>query len=89
MSQIPDGGLDLFMAKTTNQGHKHNFYVHWLDAGWQGNTLMQAQPYNTDANMVCVPGNIEKLSDGTYKFWTEIENHGPNSTNFNLQVSSS
>jgi len=65
------------------------FWLNWNNGGWQGNTLVQAQPLNTGAGMVCTPGSINLNANGTYTFWTTIANTGPNSTYFNMQVSNS
>jgi hypothetical protein len=83
MAHIPSGGADIHIAA----GQSGSFWYHDDSSGWQGNTLIQAQPRNTGASLVCTPGEIQKLDDGSYKFWTTITNHGPNSTAFNLQVS--
>jgi hypothetical protein len=83
MSHIPSSGGVVFNflpnIPTT-------WWYHDLRQGWQGNTFIQAQPHNTDAPLVCVPGAIEKQSDGSYKFFTTITNHGVE-TDFTFQVS--
>ena len=83
MSQIPSGGNNIFIAANTNG----NWWVRWNNSGWQGNTLVEAQPLNTGAALVCTPGSIDLGSSGQYTFWTNIRNNGGNSTFFNLQVS--
>lgn len=84
MSQIPNGGANIFMAA----GHNGNFWFRWNNGGWQGNTLVEAQPLNTGANLQCTPGTIDLESNGQYTYWTNIANKGPNSTFFNMQASS-
>jgi hypothetical protein len=84
MSSIPNGGANIFIAANTSG----NWFVRWNNSGWQGNTLVESQPLNTGANMVNTPGSIDLDSSGRYTFWTNIRNAGPNSTFFNLQVSS-
>lgn len=85
MSQIAGGGANIFMAAHASG----NFWVRWNNSGWQGNTVVQAQPLNTGAAMVCVPGSITRDSSGNYTFWTNISDTSGNSTFFNLQVSNS
>lgn len=85
MSQIAGGGANVFMSAHTNG----NFFVTWNSSGWQGNTIVQAQPLNTGAAMVCTPGTINLNGNGTYTFWTNIADTSGNSTFFNLQVSNS
>jgi hypothetical protein len=85
MSDIPGGGANIFMAANTSG----NFYVHFLTPGWPGNVLVQAQPLNAGVKMTCVPGTITRLPDDTYKFWTKISLGAGESTNFNLQASTS
>jgi len=84
MSFIPNGGNNIFIAANTNG----NWWFRWNNTGWQGNTLVEAQPLNTGASIVCTPGNISLDQNGRYTFWTNIRNVGPNSTFFNMQTSS-
>jgi hypothetical protein len=84
MSQIPTGGQNIFIAQNTNG----NWGVRWNNSGWQGNTLVEAQPLNTGAALVCTSGSISVDQHGNYTFWTNIRNPPGNSTFFNLQVSS-
>lgn len=85
MSQIPSGGANIFMAGHTNA----TFGIRWNNSGWQGNTLVQAQPLNTGAAMVCTQGAINRDSSGNYSFNANIADTSGNSTFFNLQVSNS
>jgi hypothetical protein len=83
MSSIPIGGANIFMGAKASG----NFFLHNSGVGWPGNAIVEAQPLNTGASLVCVPGKIDLLSDGTFKFFTKITNNGPNSTFFNMQFS--
>jgi hypothetical protein len=84
MSHIPSsGGVHIHLKS----GKGGSWWYHDPAPGWQGNTFIQAQPYDAYASLVCVPGAIQKQDDGSYKFWTSITNHGPNETHFNIQVS--
>ena len=85
MSQIPNGGNNIFMGAHTSG----NWWVRWNSSGWQGNVLVEAQPLNTGAAMVSTPGTIDLEGNGQYTYWTNIKNNGNNSTFFNLQVSNS
>jgi hypothetical protein len=50
MSSIPSGRANSYMAAHWNNAQH---YINWDNSGWQGNTLVQAQPLNTGAQMVC------------------------------------
>jgi hypothetical protein len=84
MSQIPSGGGNIYIGAHASQ----YWVITWNNGGWQGNTFVEAQPLNTGANLTGAPGPISLNSNGTYSFGTTITNSGPNSTYFNLQVSS-
>ena len=82
MSHIPSGGSEIFIAAKTNGN-----WWYRQSGGWPGDTVVQAQPLNTGAALVCVPGSINLNADGSYTFWTNIANASTNSTYFNMQVS--
>jgi hypothetical protein len=58
------------------------------NGGWQGNTLIQTQPLNTGAGLAVTQSSVHRNSNGTYGFDYSVRNNGPNSTFFNVQVSS-
>jgi hypothetical protein len=82
MSHIPNGGSEIFIAGNTSGN-----WWYRQTGGWPGDTQVQAQPLNTGAALVSVPGSVNLNPDGTYTFWTKISNTSTNSTYFNLQVS--
>jgi hypothetical protein len=82
MSHIPTGGAGIHLAAKAHG----SWWYHDDSSGWQGVTLIQAQPRETESSLVCVPGAIQKLGDGSYRFWTTITNEGPADAVFNLQV---
>ncbi len=84
MSSIPNGGGNLYIAA----GATAYYTVTWNNGGWQGNTLIETQPLNTGASLDCVQGNVHLNSNGTYGFAYSVRDNGPNSTYFNVQVSS-
>lgn len=56
-------------------------------AGWPGNVFIQAQPLNSGAALVCVPGDIKRNAGGDiYRWRTKITNYGPNSTSFEIWI---
>jgi hypothetical protein len=85
MSSVFSGGASIFIGPNTTQSWTFTFG----DSGWQGNTINQPQPLNTDASMTYTNPIVSLNSDGTYSFQEFITNDGPNSTNFNLQTSAS
>jgi len=84
MSSISNGGGDLFIAS----GATAYYTTTWGDGGWQGNTLIECQPLNTGASLDTVLGNVHLNANGTYGFAFSVRDNGPNSTYFNVQVSS-
>jgi len=60
----------------------------WNDSGWQGDTLTQPQPLNTGASLSYTDPSTSRNPNGTYSFSYSITNHGPNSTQYNLQTAS-
>lgn len=84
MSSIPNGGANQFVSS----GATYHATVTWNNSGWQGNTMIEAQPLNTGANLTVVPGNITVNASGKYGFSYAVKNNGANSTFFNVQVSS-
>jgi len=84
MSQIAGGAGNVFIAS----GQTQNWTVTWNNSGWQGNTVIEAQPLNTGASLAYSEGSVSLNSNGTYSFSASIRDNGPNNTFFNLQVSS-
>lgn len=84
MSQIVGGGANLFIAN----GQTQNWIVTWHSSGWQGNTVIEAQPLNTGAELAYTEGSASLNSNGTFSFSVSIKDRGPNNTFYNLQVSS-
>lgn len=81
MSSVPNGGSNIFIAS----GASGNWWVERSSSGWPGNSVYQCQPLNTSASLKFDQGTVELQSGGTYRFWVNIKNNGPNSTFFNLQ----
>ena len=54
----------------------------------QGDTLTQPQPLNTGASLSYTDPSTSRNPNGTYSFSYSITNHGPNSTQYNLQTAS-
>lgn len=84
MSSIPNGGGNQFVSA----GGTYHATVTWNNGGWQGNTLVEAQPLNTGAGLTVVQGNIGLNSNGHYGFAYSVKDNGQNYTYFNVQVSS-
>jgi len=84
MSSIPGGGGNLYIAPGANA----YYVITWNNSGWQGNTLIQTQPLNTGTSLTVTQGGIDLDSSGHYQFDYMVHNNGPNSTYFNVQVSS-
>jgi hypothetical protein len=84
MSNITGGGANVYIAAHTSQ----YWTITWNNGGWQGNTLVEPQPLNTGASLAYTAGSVHLNSNGTYSFGVNITNNGPNSTYFNVQVSS-
>jgi hypothetical protein len=85
MSSIPNGGGNLFIASGQTFG---GFNITWNNGGWQGNTIIEAQPLNTGAALSTSLGSSTLNNNGTYTFGFSLTNHGSNSTFCNIQVSS-
>jgi hypothetical protein len=83
MSSVALGNI--FIASNATQC----WVTTWNNSGWQGNTIVQPQPFNTDASMSYTDPSITVNVDGTYSFSYCVTNNGPNDTFYNLQVSSS
>lgn len=84
MSSIPNGGSNLFITP----GSTAFWVITWNNGGWQGNTLVEAEPLNTGVGLDVTMGNIDRNSSGQYQFAWSVKNNGPNSTFYNAQVSS-
>jgi len=85
MSSVFNGGSNVFIGAGATNG----WVFTWNSGGWQGNTLDQPQPLNTNANMSYTNPTVSRNSNGTYSFSWDAVNHGPNSTFYNIQTSSS
>ena len=85
MSSIFSGGSNIYIGNGATQG----WTFTWSNSGWQGNVMDQPQPLNTDAALSFTNATISKNSNGTYSYSWSVTNHGPNSTQFNIQTSSS
>ncbi len=84
MSFIANGGGNIFIGSGVTQG----WVFTWDDAGWQGDTLTQPQPLNTGASLSYTDPSVSLNPNGTYAFSYAVTNHGPNSTQYNLQTAS-
>jgi hypothetical protein len=69
-----------------NSGSSHSWTATWDDSGWQGNTTIQPEPFNTGSSMTVSGQSVSLNGSGQYAFGFTITNNGPNSTNFNLQI---
>lgn len=85
MSFIPSGGSNVFIGNGVTQP----WIITWNSSGWQGNSMIQPQPLNTGASMIYSDPSVSLNSNGTYAFSFTFTNNGPNSTQYNFQVSSS
>ncbi len=85
MSFIPNGGGNIFIAGNQTQG---GWGFTWNNGGWQGNTIIECQPFNTGAALSTAQGASTLNSSGSYAFGFSVTNHSANSTFFNIQVSS-
>lgn len=84
MSFIANGGGNIFIASGTTQGWEFT----WGNSGWQGDTFNMPQPLNTGAALSYTDPTVTKNPNGTYGFGYSVTNHGPNSTQYNLQTAS-
>lgn len=85
MSSIFSGGANIFIGNGATQG----WTFTWSNSGWQGNVMNQPQPLNTGAAISYSNGVSSLNTNGTYSYSWSATNHGPNSTQYNLQTSSS
>jgi hypothetical protein len=83
MSSIPNGGSNLFLSS----GGVASFTLTNGGTGWQGNALLEPQPFNTGSGMAITLGNCNLASSGQFQFGFTVRNNGPNSTFYNIQLS--
>jgi hypothetical protein len=84
MSFIANGGANIFIADGTTQ----SWAFTWGNSGWQGDSINQPQPLNTDAALSYTDPTVSLNPNGTYSFSYSVTNNGPNSTQYNLQTAS-
>lgn len=85
MSSIFGGGSNIFIGNGATQ----NWVFTWNNGGWQGNVVNEPQPLNTGASLAYSAGSVHLNSNGTFGYSWSVTNHGPNSTFYNIQTSSS
>ena len=81
MSQVTLSNV--YIGAHTTQG----WNSWWNNSGWQGNTLLEPQPFNTGVSLASTVPSVSLNSSGQYVYSYSVANNGPNSTYYNVQIS--
>jgi hypothetical protein len=73
---------DILIASGQTQG----WVLTWITPGWHGDTIVQPQPLDFEAQMSYTDPVVSLNPNGTYSCAFSVTNKGPDPTFYNLQL---